>query len=56
MVCARRNKKEAILSGLEERLKNDEDDELRTGLEEVKKICYLRLMDIVDSEGCEARL
>ncbi|XP_043189298.1 2-oxo-4-hydroxy-4-carboxy-5-ureidoimidazoline decarboxylase-like [Amphibalanus amphitrite] len=47
VVCARQNKKAAILSGLEERLRNDEDEELRTGLEEVKKITYLRLLDIV---------
>ena len=44
------------MSGLEERLRNEEDEELRTGLEEVKKISYLRLLDIVDPEGCEARL
>lgn len=56
VVCARQNKKEAILSGLEQRLKSDDDDELRTGLAEVKKICCLRLLDIVDREGCEARL
>lgn len=50
MVCARLNKKAAILSGIEERLKNESDVELQTGIEEVKKITLLRLQNIVQED------
>ncbi|CAL4148255.1 unnamed protein product, partial [Meganyctiphanes norvegica] len=42
VVCARRNKKDTILAGLEQRIQNTIEDEVRTGVEEVLKICYLR--------------
>ncbi|KAL3878419.1 hypothetical protein ACJMK2_030772 [Sinanodonta woodiana] len=48
VICARENKKEAILKGLETRLKNNSEEEVLTGVAEVKKICRLRLLDIVD--------
>ncbi|KAK3594547.1 hypothetical protein CHS0354_023603 [Potamilus streckersoni] len=48
VICARENKKEAILKGLETRLKNNSEEEALTGVAEVKKICRLRLLDIVD--------
>ena len=48
VICARENKKEAILSGLDRRLNNSLETEAVTGVEEVKKICRLRLLDIVD--------
>lgn len=51
VICARQNKKEAILKGLEERLNNSMDQEILTGVDEVKKICYLRLLDIVDKNS-----
>ncbi|XP_063413044.1 2-oxo-4-hydroxy-4-carboxy-5-ureidoimidazoline decarboxylase-like [Mytilus trossulus] len=51
VICARENKKEAILTGLENRLKNSGETEAVTGVEEVKKICRLRLLDIVDSSS-----
>ncbi|XP_037086575.1 2-oxo-4-hydroxy-4-carboxy-5-ureidoimidazoline decarboxylase-like [Pollicipes pollicipes] len=56
VVCVRMNKKEAIFSGIKERLENDETTELRTGLEEVKKICYLRLLDLIDPEDCASKV
>jgi 2-oxo-4-hydroxy-4-carboxy-5-ureidoimidazoline decarboxylase len=49
VICARENKKEAILSGLERRQNNSKETEAITGVEEVKKICRLRILDIVDS-------
>ena len=47
VICARLNKKEAILRGFELRLKNSREQEIQTALEEIYKIAYLRLQDIV---------
>lgn len=49
MICARQNKKDAILKGILHRLNNTIDLELKTGIEEVKKICLLRLQNLVQS-------
>jgi len=49
VVCARLNKKEAILNGFKERLQNSREQEIKTALEEIGKIAYLRLQDIVQS-------
>jgi OHCU decarboxylase len=49
VVCARLNKKEAILKGFEARLKNSREDEIKTALAEIEKIAYLRLQDIIES-------
>ena len=52
VICARLNKKDAILNGLELRCYNDLDVEVQTGIEEVLKICELRMRDlIVDKSG-----
>ena len=51
VICARENKKDAILQGLERRLQNSAESEAVTGVNEVKKICHLRLMDIVDENS-----
>lgn len=51
VICARQNEKEAILKGLEERLNNTVEQETLTGVNEVKKICHLRLLDIVDKNS-----
>lgn len=56
VICARKNKKDAILEGLRTRLNNSHEVELQKGLTEVKKICYLRLLDLVQHEGIESRL
>ena len=55
VICARENKKDAILQGLERRLENSPESEAVTGVNEVKKICRLRLWDIVD-ENSAAKL
>lgn len=47
VICARENKKDAILLGLERRLQNNAETEAITGANEVKKICRLRLRDLV---------
>jgi len=44
------NKKDAILRGLVERLKNSPEEELTRGFAEVKKIAALRLRDILASK------
>ena len=49
MICARQNKKEAILRGIATRLNNDKTQEIETGVAEVKKICWLRLKNIITS-------
>ncbi|KAK3858199.1 hypothetical protein Pcinc_034855 [Petrolisthes cinctipes] len=56
VICARKNKKDAILEGLRTRLNNSQEAELQKGLTEVKKICYLRLLDLVEHDGIESRL
>jgi 2-oxo-4-hydroxy-4-carboxy-5-ureidoimidazoline decarboxylase len=48
VICARLNKKEAILKGFEVRLRHARDQEIQTALEEIYKIAYLRLQDIVE--------
>ena len=47
VICARLNKKEAILSGFRSRLNNDRDSEIWKALDEISKIALLRLQDIV---------
>ena len=49
MICARQNKKEAILQGIAARLNNDKTQEIEAGVAEVKKICWLRLNNIITS-------
>jgi 2-oxo-4-hydroxy-4-carboxy-5-ureidoimidazoline decarboxylase len=47
IICARMNKKEAILAGFERRLKNSREQEIKTALEEIYKIAELRLRDLI---------
>ena len=47
IICARLNKKEAILAGFERRLKNSPEQEIKTALEEIYKIAELRLRDLI---------
>ena len=47
VICARLNKKEAILNGFHVRLNHSREQEIKTALEEIGKIAYLRLHDIV---------
>ena len=56
VICARLNKKEAILKGLETRCQNSTEMELHTGIKEVLKICELRVRDIVKPTNVVASL
>lgn len=47
VICARLNKKNAILAGFERRLHNSHDQEIKTALEEIFKIAELRLQDLI---------
>ena len=47
VICARLNKKDAILAALDRRLTHSRDEEIRVALEEIFKIAALRLRDIV---------
>ncbi|GJQ65214.1 hypothetical protein Trydic_g7349 [Trypoxylus dichotomus] len=47
VICARENKVQAILSSITDRLQNEHNKELYTGIEEVKKISRLRIYQIV---------
>jgi 2-oxo-4-hydroxy-4-carboxy-5-ureidoimidazoline decarboxylase len=48
VICARENKKESILAGFRVRLGNDRQTEIDTALAEIAKICWHRLVDVVD--------
>jgi len=47
IICARLNKKEAILNGFSRRLHHSREQEIQTALEEVYKIAELRLRDLI---------
>lgn len=47
VICARLNKKETIIAGFEQRLKNSHAQEIKTALEEIFKIAELRLRDLI---------
>jgi 2-oxo-4-hydroxy-4-carboxy-5-ureidoimidazoline decarboxylase len=47
VICARLNKKEAILGTFPARLENSREQEIKTALEEIYKIAYFRLEAIV---------
>ncbi|CAG5055932.1 unnamed protein product [Parnassius apollo] len=47
IICARENKVQSILEGLVCRYNNDYEEEIKTGINEVKKICKLRILNIV---------
>jgi len=47
VICARLNKKEAILNGFKIRLNHSREQEIKTALEEIFKITELRLKDLI---------
>jgi 2-oxo-4-hydroxy-4-carboxy-5-ureidoimidazoline decarboxylase len=49
VICARLNKKAAILSGFQARLKNSPEQEVAAALEEIYKIAELRLPDLIQN-------
>jgi len=50
VICARLNKKEAMLKAFPIRLQNSRAQEIKVALEEIYKIAYFRLQDIVAAE------
>lgn len=48
VICARENKKESILAGFASRMNNSREDEIAAALQEISKIAYLRLRDVID--------
>ena len=48
IICARLNKKEAILEAFPRRLTNTQEQEIETALNEIFKIADLRLKDLVE--------
>jgi 2-oxo-4-hydroxy-4-carboxy-5-ureidoimidazoline decarboxylase len=48
IICARLNKKQAILDALPIRLQNSKEQEMETALREIFKIAELRLRDLVE--------
>ena len=50
VICARMNKKDAIIEGLKARSSHPVETEVQIGIGEVMKICELRLKDIVKSQ------
>lgn len=48
VICARLNKKEAILAAFPKRLENEAATELATALGEIEKIARLRLQDLIE--------
>jgi 2-oxo-4-hydroxy-4-carboxy-5-ureidoimidazoline decarboxylase len=49
VICARLNKKAAILAGFEKRLQNTREQEIQIALEEIFKIADFRLRDLVSN-------
>ena len=47
VICARLNKFESIIKGLEDRYGNDVDQEVENGIQQALKICDLRIKDVV---------
>jgi len=49
VICARLNRKEAILNGFRARLPNSRQQEIQTALQEIFKIAGLRLNDLISN-------
>jgi OHCU decarboxylase len=50
IICVRENKKESILSGFATRMHHTREQEIALALQEVAKICALRLQDLVQEQ------
>ena len=50
VICARENKKEAILAAFPRRLKHTREREIDVAIEEICKIAHLRVLDAVSEE------
>jgi len=47
IICVRENKKESILAGFAARIHNTREQEIALALQEVAKICALRIQDLI---------
>ena len=50
VICARENKKDSILAGFAARMRNMREQEIATALDEIAKICRLRLLDTIQAD------
>ena len=50
VICAREHKKQSILAGFADRMHNTREQEIATALDEVAKICRLRLLDTIQTD------
>lgn len=51
IICVREAKKlEIILTAMQQRVEHDAETEVKTGVEEVKKICRLRILQLVEEK------
>uniref|UniRef100_UPI00398EA51E 2-oxo-4-hydroxy-4-carboxy-5-ureidoimidazoline decarboxylase-like n=1 Tax=Pristiophorus japonicus TaxID=55135 RepID=UPI00398EA51E len=46
VICARMNDRDTIIQQISSRIRNSPEHEIKLSIEEVKKICHLRLLDI----------
>ena len=51
VICARENKKDAMLTGFTARLDHSRDEEIRVALREIARICWHRLAEAVSDDG-----
>ncbi|MFW5842708.1 MAG: 2-oxo-4-hydroxy-4-carboxy-5-ureidoimidazoline decarboxylase [Spirochaetota bacterium] len=50
VICARKNRKDAILEAFPVRLKNGREEEIATALEQIAEIAWLRMTDAITTE------
>ncbi len=50
VICVRENSRDRILASFAVRLQNSPEQEIATALDEIAKIAYLRLLDVVDPD------
>ena len=53
VICARENRKDAILAAFPVRLNNNREDEIETALQEIGKIAWLRMADVIETDSEE---
>lgn len=55
VICARRNRTDAILKAFPRRLANDRDAEIETALQQIGEIAWLRMVDLIEEGAGDAR-
>ena len=56
VICARENKSAAIFAGLKSRLKHSAEEEVKAGIEQVYKIAWHRLANVISDSSGAAKL